>query len=103
MFLCQKEKEKNKSIFFSYQVGGVENDLLNRSLAPIEHSKQVKILTVSPPPLLVIALEAAVRNYRVIKTSVPNLPIPLKVCLEQRRKKFIYDRDNRPPLVDASV
>jgi hypothetical protein len=53
-------------------------------------------LNVSPPPLLVVALEAAVQNYRILKRSIPQLPVSLKVCLEQRRKKFIYDRDNGP-------
>ena len=84
-----------KRLFFPLKVGGVENDLLNRSLEPyIEHPKRVDILSVSPPPLLIVALEAAVRNYRVLKQSVPQLPVTLRVCLEERRKKFIYDRDN---------
>ena len=71
----------------------MQNDLLNRNLSPIKHPNRVSILSVSPPPLLVVALEAAVRNYRVLKTSVQYLPTSLKVNVEERRKKFIYDRD----------
>jgi hypothetical protein len=67
---------------------------LNRSHGPIEHPKQVAILSVSPPPLLIVALEAAAKNFRILKKSVPFLPVSLKICLEARRKKFIYDRDN---------
>jgi hypothetical protein len=52
------------------------------------------VLSVTPPPLIVVALEAAVRNFRILKKSIPYLPASLKSCLEQRRKKFIFDRDH---------
>lgn len=80
-----------------YLVGGVKNDLLNRGHTPIEHPTRVTILSVSPPPLLVIALEAAVKSYSVLKKSVPFLPASLKANFEIRRHKFVYDRDKSNP------
>lgn len=76
-------------------IGGVTNDLLNRSDEPVHHPHKVNLLSVSPPPLLIVAMEAVVENYRALKRSVPHLPASLKVSVEERRKKFIYDRDHQ--------